>query len=96
MDFFKILLSLSVSGTILILFLFLMKPFIKNKMSKKWQYYIWLIVVARLLIPFAAVFPELDSKLQKQYVKKAFNDDRMDVFAVVSDNLDKEEIKTYN
>jgi Antirepressor regulating drug resistance, predicted signal transduction N-terminal membrane component len=53
LEFLKLLLSLSISGTILILFLFLLKGFMKNKVSKKWQYYIWLIVIARLLIPFA-------------------------------------------
>ncbi len=52
LEFLKLLLSLSISGTTLILFLFLLKGFIKNKISKKWQYYIWLIVIARLLIPF--------------------------------------------
>ena len=25
----------------------------KNRLSHKWQYYVWLIVIARLLIPFA-------------------------------------------
>lgn len=46
-------LSLSVAGTLLILVLFLLKPIYKNRLSHRWQYYIWLIVIARLLIPFA-------------------------------------------
>lgn len=49
---FKIFLSLSFSGTLLIIILFLFKPLYKNKLSKRWQYYIWLIVIARLLLPF--------------------------------------------
>ena len=46
-------LSLSVAGAILVLILLLFKPLYKNRLSQKWQYYIWLIVIARLLIPFA-------------------------------------------
>lgn len=48
----KILLSLSLSGTLLTLILFLFKYVYKNKLSKRWQYYIWLIVIVRLLVPF--------------------------------------------
>lgn len=50
---FKIILSLTISGSFLILFLFFCKPFIKSKLSRQWQYYVWLIVIARLLLPFA-------------------------------------------
>lgn len=49
----KIFLSLSLSGSLLILVLFLCKPILKDKLSKRWQYYIWLVVIARLLVPFA-------------------------------------------
>ena len=46
-------LSLSVAGAILVSILLLLKPVYKNRLSHKWQYYVWLIVIARLLIPFA-------------------------------------------
>ena len=49
----KVVLSLSLSGAALILLLFLLRPLFKEKLSKRWQYYIWLVVVARLLFPFA-------------------------------------------
>lgn len=49
----KIVLSLSLSGSLLILLLLLSKPFLKRKTSRRWQYYIWLVVIARLLLPFA-------------------------------------------
>lgn len=52
-ELLKMILSLSLSGALLILILLLCKPVIKNKLSKRWQYYIWLIVVARLLLPVA-------------------------------------------
>lgn len=52
-ELLKMILSLSLSGALLILVLLLCKPLVKDKLSKGWQYYIWLIVVARLLLPFA-------------------------------------------
>lgn len=52
-ELLKILLSLSLSGTLLLLILFFCKYVLKEKCSKRWQYYIWLVVIARLLLPFA-------------------------------------------
>ena len=51
-EILKIVLSLSLSGSLLILVLLLGKPLFKSKISKRWQYYIWLVVIARLLLPF--------------------------------------------
>lgn len=51
-DVLKIFFSMSFSGSLLILLLFLCRHFLKNKMSRQWQYYVWLIVIARLLLPF--------------------------------------------
>ena len=48
----KIFLSMSFSGGLLILTLLLGKRFLKDKISRQWQYYIWLIVLLRLLLPF--------------------------------------------
>ena len=52
-NFFKIVLSMSVSGSILSLILFAVRPLIKRRFSKAWQYYIWLVVIFRLLIPYS-------------------------------------------
>lgn len=48
----KIFLSMSFSGGLLILALLFGKRFLKDKISRQWQYYIWLIVILRLLLPF--------------------------------------------
>lgn len=48
----KLFLSMSVSGSVLILILLLGKGFWRNKISRQWQYYIWLVVVLRLMLPF--------------------------------------------
>lgn len=50
---FKVVLSLSISGSILILFFLVCKRLLKDRISRQWQYYIWIIVIARLLLPFA-------------------------------------------
>ncbi|WP_343208914.1 M56 family metallopeptidase [Anaerolentibacter hominis] len=52
-DLMKIVLSMSLSGSLLILVLLLGRPMIRHKLSKQWQYYIWLLVIARLLLPFS-------------------------------------------
>ena len=51
-EFIKILLSLSVSGPLLLLFILGLKPLYKNRFSKRWQYYIWIVVALRFLLPF--------------------------------------------
>lgn len=48
----KIFLSMSFSGGLLILVLILGNRLLKDKVSRQWQYYIWLVVVLRLLLPF--------------------------------------------
>lgn len=59
--FIKILLSLSFSGTFLTIVLLLLKPLYKNRLSQKWQYYIWLVVIARLLLPFTTKYNILEN-----------------------------------
>lgn len=48
----KLFLSMSFSGGLIILVLLLGKRFLKDRISRQWQYYIWLAAVLRLLIPF--------------------------------------------
>lgn len=50
----KIVLSLSLSGTLLLFLLMLCRPFLKKRVSCAWQYYIWLAVIFRLLLPVTA------------------------------------------
>lgn len=49
---FIIVLSLSLSGTLVGLLISILHPLTEKYFSKKWNYYIWLLVVARLLVPF--------------------------------------------
>ena len=51
-EFMKILLSLSISGTLLLLLIFGLKPLYKGRFSRRWQYYIWMIAALRFLLPF--------------------------------------------
>ena len=44
----KLTLSLSLSGAVLIVLLAALKPLVKGRVSKRWQYYIWLLVIAGL------------------------------------------------
>ncbi len=47
----RTILSLSLSGSLLILFLLLCSPLYRRRISRQWQYYIWLVVILRLLVP---------------------------------------------
>ena len=49
----RLLLALSLSGSILAVFIFAIKPFIRHKFSKSLQYYIWIIVLLRFILPFS-------------------------------------------
>ncbi|GMQ58169.1 hypothetical protein AN1V17_25640 [Vallitalea sediminicola] len=49
----KLILSLSLSGSILVVLLLIMKPFIKHKLSKIIQYIIWIIILLRFIVPIS-------------------------------------------
>lgn len=49
---FQTVLSMSVSGALLIIGVLLIHRCLRGKCSHRWQYYIWLLVIARLLLPF--------------------------------------------
>lgn len=51
-EIFKMVLSLSVSGGLLILLLLAFKKQWRAWASLRWQYYIWLVILVRLLVPF--------------------------------------------
>ena len=49
---FALFLSMSLSGGLLGLVVLLLKSLFKNHVSRTWQYFIWLVVFVRLLLPF--------------------------------------------
>lgn len=49
----KLVLSLSLSGSILAILLFAIKPLIKHRLSKSIQYYIWIVILLRLILPLS-------------------------------------------
>ena len=50
---FSVLLSLSLSGGLMILLVSFLCLFLRKKVSSQWQYYIWIVVIIRLLLPFS-------------------------------------------
>jgi beta-lactamase regulating signal transducer with metallopeptidase domain len=47
---------MSLSGTVMILILFSIRSLVKQAFSKSWQYYVWLLVLVRLLVPISPDF----------------------------------------
>lgn len=60
-DILRTVLSLSISGSILTLILFAGKPFLKNRVSKAFSYYIWLLVLLRFAVPLTAPINIMDT-----------------------------------
>lgn len=50
-DIVMVILSLSISGSLLAMVLLVSKPLYKRRLRKSWQYYIWLIVLFRMIVP---------------------------------------------
>lgn len=48
---FSVVLSLSVSGALVGLLVLLLRPICGRFFTKRWTYYLWLLVIARLLVP---------------------------------------------
>lgn len=45
--------SLSLSGALVIGVILLLRSLVRGRVSARWQYYVWLVALARLLLPFA-------------------------------------------
>lgn len=83
----KLFLSMSFSGALLILILLIGKQILKDKISRQWQYYIWLIVILRLLLPFGAQINLLGKTYQTidRTITQTSPDDLQDIHAPVID-----------
>lgn len=51
-ELFRSVVSLSLLGSILVIGLLLTKTLLRGKLSAKWHYYIWFLLLLRLLVPF--------------------------------------------
>ncbi|WP_242833886.1 M56 family metallopeptidase [Desulfosporosinus sp. OT] len=51
-ELFRMIVSLSLSGSILAVGLLLIKLLFKQKLSASWHYYLWFVLILRLVIPF--------------------------------------------
>ena len=94
-DLLKIILSLSFSGALLIIImLFIGKAFFRGRTNHRWKYYIWLIIIARLLIPLTpdisltgTIFEKTDIVME-QIVETTPTDGTVNITPVEKDNYD--------
>jgi beta-lactamase regulating signal transducer with metallopeptidase domain len=54
-DLIRTILIMTLSGSILALLLFILKPLMRDRLPKSLQYYLWLVVLAALLIPMSRI-----------------------------------------
>lgn len=64
-EMIKVILSMTFTGSIISLFLFILKPVVKDKLPKSFQYYMWISVVIALMLPISKiiVIPVSDSSV---------------------------------
>jgi len=53
----------SIAVSVIILILFLLRPFLSKRYTAKWQYGVWLVVTVRLLVPFDIEIPNFTAPL---------------------------------
>ncbi len=83
-EFMKMLLSLSFSGACLFLLVLILVRLTRNRLSRRWQYYIWLLVVLRFLVPVTfpnTVTGKLFQSVEQAVAGKYTVDDAMDIAA---------------
>lgn len=78
-EILKTVISLSVSGLVIALVLLALKPFYKDRFSKTWQYYIWLVVIIRMLLPFSLEINLVGQLFSKQEEALTVQDDITDI-----------------
>lgn len=54
-EIIKLILSMTFTGSIIAFFLFILKPIIKDKIPKSFQYYMWVSVVMALMLPVSKI-----------------------------------------
>lgn len=94
-DLFKLVLSLSLSGSIISIIIFITKFIVKNKFSKSWQYYIWFILVLRLLLPFTVEINLVGSIFENNQINTVENTTHTEIKFNDTD-LDTQPVQTYN
>ncbi len=54
-EIIKVILSMTFTGSIISFFLFILKPIIKDRLPKSFQYYMWFSVVIALMLPVSKI-----------------------------------------
>lgn len=75
-----IILSMSLSGGIVIIMLYFILQLFGKKLCRQWQYYIWLIAIIRLLLPFAP---------QQNLMNKLFQSAKLPFSSIESSSLER-------
>lgn len=77
-DLVRLILSLSLSGSILALLILILKPMMKHKISKAIQYYIWILVLMRLVVPFS---------FEKSIMNEVFYQEQVPIGAITQSEI---------
>lgn len=91
------IIKMTLTGSIITLLLFFVKPIIKNRLPKLFQYYTWLIVIGAFIIPFSkyiilpyetTIFPitSLSETVEQYVITEQGSDNLQEATIQLSDN----------
>ncbi|NBI30798.1 M56 family metallopeptidase [Chengkuizengella marina] len=100
---FQTILSLSLMGSLVIGIILIIKRVFKDKLSAHWHYYIWLIVIIRLIIPYSPESPvnifnflnqESQQTIQEKNLSKMYTNNSNDIKLTQENNLISNSLST--
>lgn len=88
-DTLRAVLTMSITGSVLAIILFALKPIVRDRLPKSTQYYLWLVVLAALVVPISRLVVLPDSASNVPTISKT-----VDWFVVTNEDI-FERIKPY-
>lgn len=98
---FDKLLKLSLEGTFLVLIIYLIRKPMKKHMKKSYSYYIWLVLIIKLLLPFGiessiSIYNIIPKSLQSSNIEKSLNENFINKNNLIDLEDDEENSKVNN
>ena len=88
-DALRTIITMSITGSVIAIILFILKPLVRNRLPKSVQYYLWFVVLVALVVPISRVIVLPDSTSNVPAISKAVD------WYVVSNEDIFEQIRPY-
>jgi len=88
-DALRTIITMSITGSVIAIILFILKPLVRNRLPKSVQYYLWFVVLVALVVPISRFIVLPDSTSNVPAISKAVD------WYVVSNEDIFEQIRPY-